>query len=61
MLLQALQLALPAPRDAAPRGYSIPLIDLGTFLATTYGHWSEGEQPCVVRVRFQLEELDARR
>ncbi len=31
----------------------------GTFVATTYGHWTEGQQPYVVSVRFQLEELDA--
>ena len=30
----------------------------GTFVATTYGHWSEGEAPYIVRVRFKLSELD---
>ncbi len=30
----------------------------GTFVATTYGHWTEGEAPYVVSVRFKLEELD---
>jgi len=29
-----------------------------TFVATTYGHWIEGEKPFVVSVRFRLEELD---
>ncbi|TWT40700.1 hypothetical protein KOR42_49030 [Thalassoglobus neptunius] len=30
----------------------------GTFVATTYGHWTAGEAPYVVAVRFQLDELD---
>ena len=32
----------------------------GAFIATTYGHWIEGEKPFIVSVRFTLEELDAR-
>lgn len=32
----------------------------GTFVATTYGHWTQGEPPYIVSVRFTLEELDAR-
>ncbi len=32
----------------------------GTFVATTYGHWTEGEQPYIVAVRFKLSELDAK-
>ncbi|MFO0951937.1 MAG: sialidase family protein [Isosphaeraceae bacterium] len=31
----------------------------GTFVVTTYGHWTEGEAPYVVSVRFKLAELDA--
>ena len=31
----------------------------GTFVTTTYGHWTPGEQPYVLSVRFTLEELDA--
>ncbi|MFG0330682.1 MAG: sialidase family protein [Phycisphaerales bacterium] len=31
----------------------------GTFVATTYGHWIEGESPYIVSVRFTLDELDA--
>ena len=31
----------------------------GTFVATTYGHWSEGEEPYIVSVRFKLTQLDA--
>jgi hypothetical protein len=30
----------------------------GTFVATTYGHWTEGEAPYIVSVRFKLPELD---
>lgn len=32
----------------------------GTFVTTTYGHWTKGEEPFVVSVRFTLKELDAR-
>jgi hypothetical protein len=31
----------------------------GTFVATTYGHWDQGEQPYILSVRLKLEELDA--
>jgi len=31
----------------------------GTFVVTTYGHWTEGESPYIVSVRFTLAELDA--
>jgi len=30
----------------------------GTFVTTTYGHWTAGEQPYIKSVRFTLEELD---
>jgi hypothetical protein len=30
----------------------------GTFVVTTYGHWTEGEPAYVVSVRFTLAELD---
>ena len=29
-----------------------------TFVVTTYGHWSKGEQPYILSVRFKLHELD---
>ena len=32
----------------------------GTFVTTTYGHWTEGEEAYVVSVRFNLAELDAK-
>ena len=31
----------------------------GTFVLTTYGHWTRGEPPYIVAVRLRLEELDA--
>ncbi len=31
----------------------------GTFVTTTYGHWTKGEAPYIVSVRLKLEELDA--
>ena len=36
----------------------LELLPDGTFVATTYGHWSEGEMPYIVSVRFTLEEID---
>jgi hypothetical protein len=44
--------------DAAYPG--VELLPDGTFVATTYGHWIEGEEPFIVSVRFTLEELDQR-
>lgn len=31
----------------------------GTFVVTTYGHFTEGQAPYIVSVRFTLDELDA--
>ena len=40
-------------------GYpGLELLPDGTFIATTYGHWTKGEEPYIVSVRFKLEELD---
>ena len=30
----------------------------GTFVLTTYGHWTVGEPPWILSVRLKLEELD---
>jgi len=30
----------------------------GTIVTTTYGHWSAGESPYIMTVRFKLSELD---
>lgn len=32
----------------------------GTIVTTTYGHWTRGEAPYIMTVRFKLDELDAR-
>ncbi len=36
----------------------LELLPDGTFVTTTYGHWSESESPYIVSVRFKLNELD---
>jgi hypothetical protein len=38
----------------------VELLPDGTFVTTTYGHWTEGELPYIVSVRFKLAELDAK-
>ena len=38
----------------------LELLPDGTFVATTYGHWVEGESPFIVSVRFKMEEIDAK-
>lgn len=48
-------------KKGADCGYpGLELLPDGTFIATTYGHWVEGEQPFIVSVRFKLEEIDAK-
>jgi hypothetical protein len=32
----------------------------GTFVLTTYGHWTANEQPYIVSVRLRLDEIDRR-
>ena len=44
--------------DAAYPG--VEVLPDGTIVATTYGHWAEGEEPYIVSVRLTLAELDAR-
>jgi len=39
---------------------ALELLPDGTIVATTYGHWTEGEEPYIVSVRFKMEELDAK-
>jgi hypothetical protein len=46
-------------RDCAYPG--VELLPDGTFVVTTYGHWTAGEEPYILSVRLKLEELDARR
>ena len=46
-------------RKAADCAYpGLEILPDGTFVATTYGHWTAGAPPYVVSVRFTLEELD---
>lgn len=44
--------------DAAYPG--VEILPDGTIVTTTYGHWTAGEEPYIVSVRFTLDELDAR-
>ncbi len=36
----------------------VEILPDGTIVTTTYGHWTAGEQPYIVSVRFKVEELD---
>ena len=36
----------------------VEILPDGTFVLTTYGHWTKGEQPYILSVRLKLEELD---
>jgi hypothetical protein len=47
-------------KDADTAYPGLELLPDGTFVTTTYGHWTPGEAPYIVSVRFTLEELDAR-
>jgi hypothetical protein len=38
----------------------VEILPDGTFVATTYGHWIEGQRPYIISIRFTLAELDAR-
>jgi len=38
---------------------AVEVLPDGTFVTTTYGHWTPGEQPYIVSVRFTPAELDA--
>jgi hypothetical protein len=38
----------------------VELLPDGTFVTTTYGHWTTNEAPHIVSVRFRLNELDER-
>ncbi|MBL1150178.1 MAG: exo-alpha-sialidase [Armatimonadetes bacterium] len=42
-------------------GYSgVETLADGTLVLTSYGHWTEGEEPYILAIRLRLEELDAR-
>ncbi len=36
----------------------VEVLPNGTFVTTTYGHWTAGEKPYIMSVRFTLDELD---
>jgi len=36
----------------------LELLPDGTLVTTTYGHWTNGEQPYIVSVRVKMSELD---
>ena len=36
----------------------VELLPDGTFVVTTYGHWTKGESPYIMSTRFTLKELD---
>jgi len=36
----------------------LELLPDGTFVATTYGHWTKGKKPYIVSVRFKIAEID---
>ena len=38
----------------------LELLPDGTFVTTTYGHWTEGAAPYIVSVRFRMQDLDRR-
>lgn len=45
-------------KDCAYPG--VEVLPDGTFITTTYGHWTPNESPYIVSVRLTLEELDAK-
>ncbi len=47
-------------KDADCAYPGLELLPDGTFVTTTYGHWTKGESPYIVCIRFQMAELDAR-
>lgn len=36
----------------------VELLEDGTILTTTYGHWEKGEQPYILSIRLTMKELD---
>lgn len=47
-------------READTAYPGVEVLPDGTFVVTTYGHWTAGEAPYIVSVRFTLNELDER-
>ncbi|MGB8959232.1 MAG: sialidase family protein [Candidatus Aminicenantales bacterium] len=45
-------------KDADCAYPGVEVLPDGTFVLTTYGHWTEGETPYIMSVRLKLDELD---
>jgi hypothetical protein len=45
-------------KDADCAYPGVEVLPDGTFVLTTYGHWTAGEPPYIVSVRLKLDELD---
>jgi BNR repeat-like domain len=45
-------------KDADCAYPGVELLPDGTFVATTYGHWTAGAEPYIMSVRLRLDELD---
>jgi alkaline phosphatase D len=46
-------------RDADCAYPGLEILPDGTFVTTTYGHWTAGDPPYIICVRLKLEEVDA--
>jgi len=45
-------------KDADCAYPGVEVLPDGTFVLTTYGHWTEGQQPYIMSVRLKLDEFD---
>jgi hypothetical protein len=45
-------------KDADCAYPGVEVLPDGTFVVTTYGHWTEGEPPYIMSVRLRLDEID---
>jgi len=45
-------------KDADCAYPGVEVLPDGTFVLTTYGHWTSGEPPYIVSVRLKLDDLD---
>ena len=45
-------------KDADCAYPGVEVLPDGTFVLTTYGHWTEGEPPYIISFRLKLDELD---
>jgi hypothetical protein len=45
-------------KDADCAYPGVEVLPDGTFVLTTYGHWTAGEEPYIMSVRLRLDELD---